>query len=119
MIAALLHEILCGRHKWVSRLEAPGGLRCYSEPVVEQVVIMLHGPASETCCGSLAAEARGLDACKNGKVVHWGRTQASCHNAQGFVDRRIDEVGVRTATPYWGAVFTGRIDEAHLLTEGL
>ena len=32
-------------------------------------------------------------------IVHWCRTQASCHISQGVVDDRIYEPGVRTAGP--------------------
>ena len=40
-----------------------------------------------------------LDACGNGKVVRWCRTQASSHNWQGVVDCGVDKAGMSTASP--------------------
>jgi len=48
-----------------------------------------------------------LDACKDGKVVCWCKTQASSHYLQGVVDGRVNKAGVSTATPDRSAVFCG------------
>lgn len=63
------------------------------QQIIGEQMIWLNDPA---CCGSCASKPRGLDACKGGQVVHKSRTQASCHNMQGFVDRH--QVGVFTVT---------------------
>ena len=65
------------------------------------------------CSGAIERCARGsffatklsrLDACEDGKVVRWFRTQASCHNSQGVVDGKVNEAGVNTAAPCRSAI---------------
>jgi len=46
-----------------------------------------------------------LDACKDRKVVHWCRMQASSHDSQGIVDGVINKASMSTAAPNRSAVF--------------
>ena len=66
--------------------------------------IGLPGYASGQQCGSIAMKLNRLDACKDGKVVRWYRTQASSHNPQAVVDNGVNEAGASTAAPDRNAV---------------
>jgi len=48
-----------------------------------------------------------LDACKNGKVAHWYRMQASSHNSQDAIDVGVNKAGVSTAAPDRSTVLCG------------
>ena len=56
-------------------------------------VVWLHSPAMpDEPYWLFVAKPSGLDACKDGEIVHRIGTRASCHNGQGFkVDALIDE----------------------------
>lgn len=94
----VLRSLRCCRNyfaastKWVSQPEMSRRLRRWTELMVKQMV-WLHGPAHETHSGSRLANPRELDACKDGRVVHGRRMQASWHNmckreVQMFTSRR-------------------------------
>ena len=51
-----------------------------------------------------ATKLSRLDACENGNVVSWCRTQTSNHNSQGVVDGGVDKTGVSTTAPDRSAV---------------
>jgi len=52
----------------------------------------------------LFKELSRLDACKDRKIVRWGRTQASSHSSQDVVDGRVNEAGMSIVAPYRSAV---------------
>jgi len=76
--------------------------RCRPFPLEQ--MSRLHDTACKRQCGHFVVKLSKLDSYEDKKVVCWCRTQASCHNSQGVVDGKVNEVGVSTAAPGRSAV---------------
>ena len=59
----------------------------------------------------LYGKAQRGNARENWKILSWGWFQASCHHAQGIINRSVKQVCMCTATPYWCVVLGGGVDK--------